>query len=306
MRTMYLIICLALGACSQYRMLRVEVLQPAAVELREGNFLFVDRNIVHAGDTAGARELEEILGVNRATLVACLRDGLTAGLEWGARSVNVEIARSLPRVIATDSIPGAMPREEVWRVSAGSDAAYVVAVEHCKFRRVGREVDLDGNVLLRVYETMEGLPVDTLTSDRLAVDAEVTAGDYSGSIREFFYQKGWSLAEYLVPTWRPVERRVYTGHRLLEAGARLLEQGETGRAMETWTMALAGGEGLATRAAVNISWLLELDGAFEDAIRLLEERLERGGGTARAYIRERVAMLKQRQADSDRLVNQLY
>ena len=293
---------LMLAACGHYRVLRVEVLQPAALEPVGESFLFVDRGVVHEGDTLQAAELRAALGVDRAELLDCLYDGLRGGLSWGGKEVE---RATMPRAIVADScLPPPMTPAEVDSAAGEKSAARLVTADYCRFRRVGREVDLEGNVLLRVYDLSTGALLDSLLSDRLQADVEIAGEDYRGTIREFFYQKGWSLAEYLCPTWVPTERRIYLGRPLLDVGNYFLERGDDARAAEIWTAALKRGRGVATRAAVNMAWLLERDGDFEEAIALLEQALERNAGP-RAYIRERLQSLRQRLEDSDKLMNQL-
>ncbi|MDR2130216.1 MAG: hypothetical protein LBP56_03460 [Odoribacteraceae bacterium] len=306
-------ICMALAGCGGYRVLRVEVLKPAALALPvEGVILFADRGIVHEGDTLHAGELEEILGVTRDDLVEHLFLGLQEGLQRGEGERTVERTGERERSLVADSVvPPPLAPDEARAIAGEGKAAYLLTVDYCKFRRDrGNRVELDDNTLVRVYDAASGALLDTLTSGRLAATERLTAEDYSGSIRAFFYQKGWSLAGYLAPAWVPEERRIYTGRGLLDLGAYLLDNGHEARAMETWRAALRRGTSRAARAAVNVAWLLEREGEFEEAARLLDATLERAEGarvraSLLAYIRSRAAALKQRHEDSEQLTNQL-
>jgi tetratricopeptide (TPR) repeat protein len=165
-------------------------------------------------------------------------------------------------------------------------------------------------MLLRVYDVATGALVDTLASGRLAAETELTGEDYAGSISEFFYRKGWSYAEYLAPAWMPAERRIYLGDKLLDSGYYFFEQEQFERAGEIWERALERKPSVATRAAVNIAWLLERNGEFEAAARLLKETLERVEGTRvaaplRRYARQQVSVLEQRVEDDRKLKEQL-
>jgi hypothetical protein len=67
---------------------------------------------------------------------------------------------------------------------------------------------------------------------------------------------------------------------------------------------------VAARAAVNVAWLLERDGEFEEAARLLESILERAGqhnirASLLQYIQQQVEALKQRGEDDKKLMEQL-
>jgi hypothetical protein len=299
---------MALAACGGYRVVHVEVLRPAAVELPgdEITLLFADRKIVHAGDTLSARELEKILGVTRDDLVKYLYLGLHDGLRWGERRASVERLPSPPVTFVADSV--IPPPANAGEVAAGREASHVLTVEYCTFRETaGRRVDLEGNTLLRLLDVATGAVLDSVTSDFLEATTEITSDDFPGSIREYFYQKGWSLATRLVPSWEPGERRIYTGHKLLSFGAYLLDEGDAGRALEAWSAGLHRRSSLATRSAVNVAYLLEREGEFEEAARLLEETLERArpSGRLAAYARERAEALKRRAGESERLAGQL-
>ena len=309
-----LLACLIVAACGGYQVLRVDVLKPATLALpgHRHALLFLDRGVVHEGDTLFAAELETILGVTRDDLVNHFYLGLRDGLQWSATTVNIERATSARVLVADTCLPPPMTREEIETVTRGREETLLLTVDHCKLRRFGRDsVDLGGNMLLRLHDVSTGAVLDSLSSDRLEATTELTADDYSGSIREFFYQKGWSHAGQLFPAWVPEERRIYMGHKLLKFGYYFLERDDVERAAGAWEVALWRGNGaLAMRAAVNLAWLLERNGEFEAAEHLLEETLERAGRRSppalAAYVRVRVEALEQRQADDEKLIKQLH
>jgi tetratricopeptide (TPR) repeat protein len=292
----------------------VDVLRPAALTPRgdENKFIFVDRGIVHAGDTLFAKDLKETLRVTRGDLVEHFYRGLQDGLQWGIKKTRIErlvVARVTH--VADSLVPPALTREEVAAFAGDREASLLLTVDYCTFRLVNRnQVNLEDNMLLRVYDVATGTLIDTLVSDRLAAEMSFTEENYSGSIGEFFYQKGWSYAEYLTPAWIPVERRIYAGHKLLNLGCYFLETNRPEQAGEVWATALRRKPSIAARAAVNVAWLLERDGEFEEAARLLEDTLDRVGSrhlrdSLRQYIRQQIEALKQRGEDDKKLKEQL-
>ncbi|MDR1414975.1 MAG: DUF6340 family protein [Odoribacteraceae bacterium] len=307
-------ILLALTACSTYRTLRVDILEPATLTLggNENKFVFADRAIVHEGDTLSAPELWATLGVTRAELVSRFFSGLQEGLRWGVRGTAIERIPDPPVTYAPDSIvPSQITRGEALTLAGDRGASHLFTVEYCKFRLVDHNrVELENNMLLRVYDAITGELLDTLVSDRLPVTTLLDAGDYRGTIREYFYQKGWSFAEYVTPAWIPAERRVYTGNKLLNLGLYLLETNRPAQAWEAWSVALERGPFTAARAAVNMAWLLEREGEFEEAATLLEETIDRLGqrrirASLLRYILQRIDDLGQRAWDDEVLEEQL-
>jgi tetratricopeptide (TPR) repeat protein len=292
----------------------VDILTPAALTLRgdENKFIFVDRGIVHAGDTVFAKDLKETLHVTRGDLVEHFYCGLQDGLQWGIKKTKVErLLVAKPAYLADSLVPPVLTQEEVAAFAGGREASHLLTVDYCTFRLINRnQVNLEDNMLLRVYDVATGALIDTLVSDRLTAEMPFTADDYSGSISEFFYQKGWSYAEYLAPAWIPVERRIYMGHKLLNLGCYFLETNRPEQAGEVWATALPRKPSIAARAAVNVGWLLERDGEFEEAAQLLEETLDRVGprhlpASLLRYIRQQIEVLKQRGEDDKKLKEQL-
>jgi tetratricopeptide (TPR) repeat protein len=100
------------------------------------------------------------------------------------------------------------------------------------------------------------------------------------------------------------------GHKLLNFGYYFFEREQFERAAEIWEIALERKPSVAARAAMNLAWLLERNGEFEAAARLLEETLGRVGkkhvaASVCRHVHQQISALKQRVEDDRKLKEQL-
>lgn len=306
------ILLLGINACTSYREISIDVLKPANLDLEEGEkIVFVDRKVIHRSDSLSATDLIRELGLTRGDLVEFFYDGLKDGLQWGMKSMKLEKVYGVtPNYVVDHHEVLPLSDAEIDYLIDEKEAAYLLSVEYCKFRLVNNRVVLDDNMLIRLYDAENKNLVDALGSEKLLSKVRLDPMDYTSSIREFMYQKGWSYAEHLVPVWIPANRRIYMDNRLLKMGYYFFELGDFEQAEEMWMTALNQRPSIAAKAAVNVAWLYERTGNFEDASRLLERTRDIYGNNKKKkeldrYIDQQIKILKQRSEDDKKLMNQL-
>ena len=76
---------------------------------------------------------------------------------------------------------------------------------------------------------------------------------------------------HLVPSWQKTQRRVYTSGKVLRLGDTFLRHGDSEEAFNIWTGALKLTPKTAVQAGINLGWLYENAGDFEQARDILSE-----------------------------------
>lgn len=304
---------ISLSSCASYRTLDVSVLKPGKLELESSNvhLMFVDRKLIHRSDSFTERNLYEALGLRRTDVVECFYDGLKDGLQNTVKPIALTKALGISsRYIADSIVPAPMTRKEIAEVNKSANCNYLLAIEYCDFGLDSRgQIFLDDNMLLRLYRVADGQVMDIVRSDTLGPETRVYGDDDVATVCNFFYNKGWSYAERLAPSWVPVERRIYMGNRMLRIGDYYFSAGNVDDARKIWTSSLNMKPRVAVEAAVNLAWLHEQQENYGAAKQLLEAALktlpEGRNQKLRAYVKDYIQALEQRINDSDKITEQL-
>ncbi|WP_294139496.1 DUF6340 family protein [uncultured Sanguibacteroides sp.] len=301
-----------LTSCVGYRLLDIDVLEPADRELKQGDIkiLFLDRKLIYRSDSLSLRELRNLSGLIREDLVECFYDGFQAGIHNSAKKVVLGRAIGLNNRYMSDTTnPAPLTLSELQTVNKGS-YSYVLGVESCMFRLYDRyNAVVDNALFLRLYDTESNQPIDTMHSNILR--SAITAGEDINAICDFYYQLGIEYAKHLVPTWQPEKRRIYLGNNTLKLGYYFLKDEKYDQAYEIWSAALHMRPLVAVKATVNLAWLYERQGNFQGAIDLLNAALEHmekynvKNSNISEYIENYIQILNQRIKDDRKLLNQL-
>lgn len=301
-------------ACSGYRLVQIDVLKPASSNAIKGdlNIVFLDRKYVHQSDAGSVSDLKKSLNLTREDLVNCFYDGLRDGFRNGGKPVTLEKAIGLTTTVVEDSVvPSPLSPMEVKAIGRQGSATHVLALDYCIFRLdPGSRVFLNNNLLLHLYRVSDGQIVDTIHSEFLQNANGFEEDDEVATICEFFYQKGRACAAEIVPTWIPTERRIYTGDNLLKLGYYYMKDENFEEAYRLWSVLLNMKPVKAAKAANNIAWLYEQNGNFKGAIVLLETALQQLKGQHKEngiseYLETYIQVLKQRETDDAKILNQL-
>ena len=90
-------------------------------------------------------------------------------------------------------------------------------------------------------------------------------------IRNSFWEAGMISGRHLVPSWQKTQRRVYTSGKVLRLGDTFLRHGDSEEAFNIWTGDLKLTPKTAVQAGINLGWLYENAGDFEQARDILSE-----------------------------------
>jgi len=313
-RYIYIVlVCGLLCSCGGYREIQVDVLRPAGLEMGEkpSYLVFLDRKFVHHADVADAHVLERALGLSREKVVRCFYDGLRDGFREGVRKVTLEQAIGLRNTVVEDTmIPPLLSPMEVQTTGKYGVASHVLTLDYCRFRLDDGRIVLDDNLLLHLYRVTDGQVVDTLHSTWTEEDESYFGQDDATAICNFFYRKGRDCAAEITPSWMKTKRRIYTGNRWLKMGYYYLKEERFKDAYRLWSALLDERSSRAARAAVNMAWLYEQQGNFRGALNLLEAatkqlRSESKRGELLEYIESAIEVLRQREQDDKKILNQL-
>lgn len=310
--TLLFLVFSCLISCAGYRLLDIDVLEPADRELKPGDIkiLFLDRKLIYQSDSMAFRELKNLSGLTRGDLVECFYDGFQAGIHNSAKKVVLRRAVGLNSKYMRDTItPAPLTLSELQTVNKGV-YSYVLGIESCVFRLYDRyNAVVDNALFLRLYDTESNQPIDTMYSNVLR--SAITAGEDINAICDFYYQLGLDYAKHLVPTWQPEKRRIYMSNNALKLGYYFLKDEKFDQAYEIWNAALNMRPLVAVKATVNIAWLYERQGNFQGAIDLLEAALRHmeksnvKNNNLSEYIEHYIQILNQRIKDDRKLLNQL-
>lgn len=255
------------GACAPYRNMSVEVLRPAQVSVdRAGRVGVLDRNMAYRTtpirfkDEEGARmELAEqfAAGMQDVMQAAGREDSLAC---WRESRMDTLAAPELPMPLARDSV-------DAFCRNHGVD--YVVALEMCWWEV--RKEEMFYNGLVRLYTAGGEVPPDSV---RFALemgnvhDLEYYE-DLYGFLKSAVREQGRVYAERIVPHWEICERRIYNRGRILRLGDAYYRDGKEEEALKVWEAALRLSGKTAVRAAMNVAWMYEKAGEYDEAAALL-------------------------------------
>ena len=309
----FLLLC-CFASCGSYKVLNIDVLQPGEMNLGPGNVqvLFVDRKIIHEADSLSALQLYTALRLRRDDIVNCFYDGLRAALRSGVRPILMVKGLGLTPTYVPDGYePKPISPAGINELKKITGLTHVLAVEYCKFGiDASSRLTLDSNLLVRLYD-VEGNVVHSVRSDKLDALEHMRVGtdDYA-TICNFFYDCGVDYAERMTPTWKPEERRLYTGNRVLDLGFYYFDKEDTDEARRIWSAALNLKPKVAAKAAVNLAWLYEQEGNFSGAKALLEAALKTLGQSnandkLSVYIKTYIDRLDKRIKDETKIMEQI-
>lgn len=265
------IAALVLGgqACSPYRTLSVEILQPAEVYLEPNHRLaLLDRNFITPSQTGSL--LETCGGISRRDLFVEFVHGMNQVLgETHFFDTLLPLGMETETRWEDDRWPGPIEPDSVRELGTECKADYLAVVE-MQFYKPGRH-DFADQWGIRLYETASGRPVDSVllasTHAWNMQDEEDLKTDLLGAA----WDKGAELARRIVPYWEKTVRRVYCSGKTLRLGDAFYQENRLAEAEQVWQGARQLAPKIALRAMINLAWLAENAGEFQRASGLLEE-----------------------------------
>lgn len=262
------------GSCSSYRTFEVEVLTPADVTLGQGKKLgYLNRHIRKVQDTSFILYAYE--GMTPDELSGLFYQGLTsAWTEDGTRDSIPAFAENLVSYMRSDSIPPAYPAADIQKICRTFGLDYVVSLETYYYTVNERSGSIKSNYCVRLYAADEPAPVDLVVYRDDLTDYLTDEFNFLDFIRANAWDKGALYCKRLIPHWEVTERRVYNRQKVLRMGDIFYRQNDVEQAMKLWEAATKERPETAVQAYLNLAWLSENQGDFEQAIALLKKARE--------------------------------
>ena len=261
-----------LCSCTTYRTLSIEIFQPAGFYIGQGKKLaLLERNI--RNENSILTFMKNIPALDREYLFEDFCEGVkfiweTSGYKDSIiclkeQEIGYWNQSSNPPPFAPDSIVN-MCRD--FRVD------YLLSIELQYYDIVDPRGEINTIWLTRLYDKAQGEPVDSVKIS-FKLDQE-NFGEFDNlleGIRNSFWEAGMISGQRLVPSWQETRRRVYTSGKVLRLGDTFLRHGDSEEAFNIWTGALKLAPKTAIQAGINLGWLYENAGDFEQARDILSE-----------------------------------
>lgn len=305
----FIILWMAVGlfsSCVSYRVLDVEVLEPAVVHLERGSRLaFFDRNaegrenIIRFAEPSVRRELTVEFG--RGMDYQLLQAGLDTVLLLGNyQEEKVDSLSAQPPLV----------RDSVWAICSRFGLDCLVSLEAVFYDY--RQGDIHCRWLLRLYDGYEGIPVDLIVLEDSFPEEEFGGDSYAlvELLSVLYWDAGARYAQRLVPSWLETQRRIYRRGKVLGLGDVFLRNERVKEAEALWEQVASLPDKTGVQACINLAWIAE---SREDFVRAQEwllraEDLAGQGkveGKTVAYLQEYLRLLEKRIAQRKLLESQI-
>lgn len=288
--------CLCLS-CSAYRICQVEVLQPASLQLEQGKrVVLIDRNIhFNTGSLTVKGEIPEL---EESNLYRQFADGMNAMIEETGHLDSLRTLEPGQTVLLNEgNFPPHLSQDSIRRICQAAMADYVASIE-IQYYSVADSY-LKNNWLLCLYDPDSVNIVDSVFLRTVVAAVDDVPEDVLNNIIASFGEQGATYAWRLVPFWAETERRIYNNGKLLRLGDFLLRDNKTEEAIKIWTAALQLSPKTAVRAGINLAWIYENAGDFEQALDILKQMQtlatkEKLNNDVTVYLGEYMQVIKKR------------
>lgn len=253
-------------SCATYRVLDVEILQPAKIQVEPGKRMaLLDRGL--------RKENSPIVFSEPLEDTELIRE-----FGYGLNSVMTEMEYDTvlmltgkERFFVKDNIyPFLLPADSVTAWCSKFNVDYIISLDMVYFEKNGYYLRAKGKVSL--YKNDAQAALDSITLDKLLPytayeDTDLLLQD----LHVAFWEQGEKYARRIIPSWAATTRRVYNYGKVLGLGDVLFKEGKTNEAIEIWEGALKISDKMAIQASINLAWVYENEGDYEYALTLLKE-----------------------------------
>lgn len=267
--------CVVLCSCATYRTLSVEILQPAGYHIGQGKKLaLLERNIRSENNLPVF--MRNIPALDRDFLFEDFCEGVKFVWETSGYQDSILYLKEQETGIwnGQADLPPFAP-DSIIHMCRDFQVDYILSVELQYYDIIRHNGAINTVWFTRLYDKEQGEPVDSV---RLSFELEPeNFGDPDNlweNIRNNFWEAGRISGRRLIPSWQETRRRVYVSGKVLRLGDTFLRQGNSEEAFNIWTGALKLSPGIAIQAGINLGWLYEDAGDFEQARDILSECLE--------------------------------
>ena len=253
-------------SCATYRVLDVEILQPAKIQIEPGRRMaLLDRGLRKENSPI---VFSEPLG--DVELIREFANGLNSVMtEMEYDTVLMLMGKE--RFFVKDNVyPFLLPADSVSAWCSKFNVDYIISLDMVYFEKKGYY--LGAKMKVSLYKNDAQTALDSITLDRLLPYSEYEDTDLLlQDLHVIFWDQGEKYARRIIPYWAETTRRVYNHGKVLGLGDVLLKKGKTDEAIEIWEGALKLSDKMAIQASINLAWIYENAGNFDYALTLLQE-----------------------------------
>lgn len=250
------------SGCVSYRKIKVEMLEPAEVVLKENSLLaYLDRNIIYKPDTLPPlwnirKQVPEIFG-----------EGLNGGLFYAEPTDTAIVMKEKKSSYYRGAYPPSIDPEMLTKLNEKLGVDYIVSLECHYLERQDNKNNYKW--FIRLYDAEVGQTVDSLV-----MSSKVTNSKDIYTLQDDILQKTWDkgleYAERIVPHWKESERRIYRSGKVVRMGYIYYKADKIDEAIGIWSVAERISPSQAVKAGLNLAWVYENEGDMEQALQILK------------------------------------
>lgn len=280
-------------SCTAYRTVQIEVLQPAAIPVKPNSRIALfDRNI---------RDANNALRFSDPLIENNLLKEFGNGLNYRFTDVGYDTVLLLSNADRIEwkeeKQSPILPIDTVRNFGERWGIDYLLSIDLLSYRSVRDEIIC--RWMLRLYEQGEVLSCDSVTIEKsIPFDPENTDA-LLDELAVAFWDGGADYARRIVPSWVQTVRRVYRQGKVLALGAAYMKEGKVEEATTLWDQTRGFSDKKAVQACINLAWVYESSGAFEQAHSYLLEAAKtvervKVGDKLKAYLQEYTRIIEAR------------
>lgn len=307
---LWIVAVILLASCAEYRTLRVEVLKPARITIEPGKTVgYWDRNIRPQTDTSFV--LNRYPGLSADELAYTFYSGLQSVFREAREGDSLQPMSGRERVYLADrQLPEPVRAADLKKLKEAFGMDYIIALEKIGYYPDPDRRKISCNLFLRLYSCDRGTVMDSVGYANDLTEGIVNEYELGDYIHDQLWNCGIECAYRMKPHWVSMERRIYNGEKVLKMGDVFLLREDQEQARKLWNAATSMSPKQAVRAYINLAWLYESRGNFEEAGRMLRRGLELAESknmenTDVGYLKEYLKIITQRIKDAGLLDRQL-
>ncbi len=255
--------CSLASGCVSYRKVKIEMLEPAEITLRENSVLaYLDRNIIYKPDT-----LPPLWNI-RKQVPKVFGEGLNSGLFYAEPADTAVIMEEKKSSYYRGMFPPPLNAEILTKLNKKLGVDYIISLEcHYLDRKEHKNFY---SWFVRLYDAHSGE-----SADSLVMSSKISNSKDIFTVQDDALQKTWDKGlEYagrITPHWKESERRLYRSGKYVRTGYIFYKAERLDEAIEIWSVARQASTMQAIKAGLNLAWVYENAGDIEQALQILKE-----------------------------------
>jgi len=295
-------------SCRPYRVLEVEILRPAKIQVEPGKKVaLLDRGI-RLNDSVFIFQDEEVEAEFRKEFMR----GMNKVLVDMSYDTILPVEGKERMKIYKDMKIKNLPPDSVMAWCRKFQADYLVSLEVIGYE--WKEGKISCYWQTGLYKSGERWPLDTFRMYTVLPEKVSYYKDGNNWLMEDIYTANWNsgvtYARRIVPYWEKTERRMYNRGRALGLGDGFWQAGRKKEAMNIWEGLIRFSDKKALKACLNLAWSYEEAGDFDASLAYLNQagklvQQKKRKGMLADYLKDYLQQIEMRIKQLDALELQL-